>query len=679
MKALSSVPLALPLLAVPLLLAATSGETAIRPLGIVVLATALLFAVLAGTGRRTLRPWIDLPFAALLGLAASHLLFAPGLPRGHDTLHHLWGIWAVAVEAAGGSLAVLWLHGINLGTPLLQFYGPASFYTALPFSLAGLSPGAALKGALLVFGAVAAVTQCYAVTRWTGDRRAGLVAAAAYAFAPYRLLDVHYRAALGESAALALLPLVFLYGIEAARTGGRRQMALAAVVLGLLTLTHPISVLMAGVCLGVWTVAETGLQLKTLARRLARLLGIAVLGAALAGFFVVPFVSGTRHLVVGWFAEGKISDFFVGHALDPGKLVERRLWSELLFSLGPGEEGDETDREMPYYFGLVLLSLLPLAAGLGRVPGETSRKVPRGLIWMTVAALAVTIRPLTQALVLVFPQIGSLQWAWRFLGPAACGAAMAAGFAAARLLDAGQGRRWAAAVPGALAALLLLDAFPYTGAADWYPAFERFGWIEERPGCGRRWGCWEQHPAGDPGAFRIAGFFVPPPGPAPLSLFCCAYTPEYMTPKTEEAFYPAMAPPVLARAGVQRVAFPGSGRVEERPARPYAAWWGGEGRPEPRRFVRGGGEIAVELDGRPGTVLVLEMYFPGWQVLTKEGWREVEPNWEGLLMAPVEAGQQVAQLRFRVWSPARIAGCALSLVTALILLVLGRARPERSP
>ncbi|MEA2562821.1 MAG: hypothetical protein QOH06_4325 [Acidobacteriota bacterium] len=663
MKALSKVPLALPVLAVPLLLATTSGETAIRPSCLVVLATAIVFALMTGTERRTLRPWIDLPFAAVLGLAASHLLFAPGLPRGHDTLHHLWGIWSVSVEAAGGSLAALWLHGINLGTPLLQFYGPLSFYTALPFSLAGLSPAAALKGALLVFGAVAAMTQCYAVSRWTGDRRAGLVAAAAYAFAPYRLLDVHYRAALGESAALAILPLVLFYGMAAAREGGRRRMAAAAVALAFLTLAHPISVLMAGICLGIWTVAEAPWPLAELGRRLARLLGVAALGAALAGFFVVPFVSGTRHLVVGWFALGKISSFFASHALDAGELVHRRLWTGLLFSLGPGEAGHGTEQEMPYYFGLVLLSLLPLGAN----------KAPRGLVWMTVATLALTLHPMARALVAVLPQIGSLQWVWRFLGPAACGAAAIAGFAAVRLLESSPGR-WATFVPGALAALLLLDAFPYTGAADWYPNYTQFGRIEERPGCGRRWGCWEHQPAGPPGPYRIAGMFVPPPAPAPLSLFCCAYTPEYSTPATEEAFYPAMEPSVLARAGVQWVAFPGTGRIEQRPARPYAAWWNGQGRPEPRRFIRGGGEIAVELDGRPGTVLVLEMYFPGWQALTKDGWREVQPNWEGLLMARVEAGQPVLQLRFHVWTPARLAGFALSLITALALLVLTRRR-----
>ena len=162
-------------------------------------------------------------------------------------------------------------------------------------------------------------------------------------------------------------------------------------------------------------------------------------------------------------------------------------------------------------------------------------------------------------------------------------------------------------MPGALAAILLLDAYPYTGAGDWYPPYTRLGRIREHPGCGRRWGCWEHQPTVPAGPIRIAGFFLPPPEPSPVAIFCCTYTPEYMTPATEEAFYPAMKPSVLRRAGVQWVAYPDSGVIERLHARPYAAWWSGRGQTEPRRFARGGGEIAVELDGRPGTVGVLEM------------------------------------------------------------------------
>lgn len=671
MKALSKVPLVLPVLAVPLLVATTSGETAIRSQGWVVLAAALLFAALAGTGGREPRPWLDLPLAALLGLAASHILFAPGLPRGHDTLHHLWGIYAVAGEAAAGSPAPLWVHGINLGTPLLQFYGPTAFLVSLPFSLAGFSSAAALKAAFLVFGAAAAMTQHVAVTHWTGDRRAGLVAAAAYAFAPYRLLDAHYRTAFGESAALVLLPLVLLFGVSAVREGGRRRLAVAAAAMALLMVTHPISSLMAGLALGIWTLAEMAGPPRAFARKILRLAGVGALGAALAGFFVVPFVTQSRHLVVHYLAQGQLRSFFLDHTLSPGQLVERRLWTGLQFSAGISEAENLTDREMPFYFGLVLLSLLPLAVGFG----DKGRR-PWGLLCVTLAGLAFTTKPFAHALSLVLPPIGSLQFSWRFLGMATVGATALAGFAAARLLDRAEGRRWAMAVPGALAALLLFDAFPYTGAGDWYPPYREFGWIREEPGCGRPWGCWRHEPVPLPGAIRVAGMFLPPPEPGLVSLFCCAYTPEYMTGESEEAFYPAMRPDMLARAGVQMYTHPATNRLDRQRARPYAAWWGGEGDPDPRRFVRGGGEIAVELDGRPGTVLVLEQYFPGWQVLTGEGWREVQPSREGLLIAPVEAGQQVLQFRFNRWGRERTAGALLSALTGLALVAsVLRRRP----
>jgi hypothetical protein len=676
MKALSKVPLVLPVLAVPLLLATTSGETAIRSQGWVVLAAAVLFAALAGTGGRTPRPWLDLPLAALLGLAASHILFAPGLPRGHDTLHHLWGIYAVAGEAAGGSPAPLWVHGINLGTPLLQFYGPTAFLVSLPFSLAGLSSAAALKAAFLVFGAAAAMTQQVAVTHWTGDRRAGLVAAAAYAFAPYRLLDAHYRSAFGESAALVLLPLVLLFGVSAVREGGRRRLTVAAAAMALLMVTHPISSLMAGLALGIWTLAEMTRPAAAFARRIARLAGVGVLGALLAGFFVVPFVTQSRHLVLHYLAQGQLRSFFLDHTLSPVQLVERRLWTGLQFSAGMSEPENGTEREMPFYFGLVLLSLLPLAASRSE---PSPRRRPWGLLCVTVAGLALTMGPFARALSMVLPPIGSLQFSWRFLGLATVGATALAGFAAARLLDRAEGRRWAVAVPGALAALLLLDAFPYTGAGDWYPPYGEFGWIREQPGCGKPWGCWEHKPVPLPGAIRVAGMFVPPPQAGLVSLFCCAYTPEYMTGESEEAFYPAMRPDMLARAGVQMYTHPATGRLDRQRARPYAAWWGGQGDPDPRRFVRGGGEIAVELDGKPGTVLVLEQYFPGWQVLTGEGWREVQPNWEGLLIAPVEAGQRVVQFRFHRWGRERTAGALLSVLTGIALLAPVRRRPKSPP
>jgi len=638
--------------------------TAIQPNGPVLIATVLLFAVLAGFGGRKPRPWLDLPLAALLGLAASHLLFAPGLPRGHDTLAHLWGVWAVGREAATGDLAALWLHRIGMGTPLLQFYGPLAFYTTVPFSLAGLSPADAFKAGFLIFGALSGVTMYLAVSRWTGDRRAGLVAAAAYAFAPYRLLDAHYRAAFAETAALALLPLLFLLAGAAVREGGRRRIAGAAVVAALLILTHPISALMTALGFGVWTLAEILADRRSAVRIAARLVGVWLLGIALAGFFVLPFVEGIEHVEVRRLARGE-SRAFSQHGLVPGDLVERRAWDGFLPAVPKADPRNGTDKEMPFYIGLVLLALLPLGFGW--------RGAPRGLPWVCLAGLALPMDPVPAWLASLFPPFVAIQFPWRFLGLATFGAAALAGVAAARILDRGRERRWTLLVPGLLAALLVLDAAPYTGAADWFPAYQGLGYARRpNPDCGRRWGCWEHVPVEPPYPLRVSGLFLPPSrGTGPygdVSLFCCAY-PEFQAPSALRR-----GRIILARSGVGMFVGYREQKLGRLDAKPYATWRRERGRPRPRSFRRGGGEIVVELDGRPGNVVVLEEYLPGWQVLAGDGWREVEPTRAGLLQGWAAAGQKEVRFRYDRWTRPRILGCLLTVLTAAGLLILGRKR-----
>ncbi|HWM90716.1 MAG TPA: 6-pyruvoyl-tetrahydropterin synthase-related protein [Thermoanaerobaculia bacterium] len=628
----------------------------IPPQGLVIVAAALLFAVVAGLGGRKPRPWLDLPLAIVLGLAAGHLLLSPGIPRGHDTMSHIWGVWAVGQEAAGGDLAALWLHRLGLGMPLLQFYGPLAFYATLPFSLAGLSPADALKAGFLGFGALAAVFMYAAVSRWTGDRRAGLVAAAAYAFAPYRLLDTQYRGAFAESAALALLPLVFLLAGEAARQGGRRRMAAGAAVAALLVLTHPISALMTALGLGIWSLPEALRDWRTAWRKILRLAGVWVLGIALAGFFVVPFLSEVKHLDVGRLARGEERSIFSEYGLRPGELLHRRAWTELQPTIPKVDPRNGTEEEMPYYFGLVLLGLLPL--GLGR-------KAPKGLPWLCLAALALAIDPVCSWLAAIFPPLAAIQFPWRFLGLASFGAAAAAGVAAARLLDIDQ--RWTVLVPGALAALLMLDAFPYTGAPDWYPGYRGFGYVR------RSEGRWEHVPVDPPYPLRVSGLFLPPArGVGTLgdvSLFCCSY-PEFQTPAVRVSFSPTRNREVLARAGVGLFVGPGAQRLVRLDPEPYASWRRERGQSQPRKFKREGGEVVVELDGQPGVVVVLEQYIPGWQVLAKDGWREAEHTRTGVLRTRVAAGQREVRFRFQRWGWSRTAGWLLTGLASLAVLAL---------
>jgi hypothetical protein len=674
-RGLGGVALLLPVAALAAAtIAGGPARVAVPPSPLALLAALVAAAGAIGMGGRRSRPWLDLPLAALFGVAAAHVFFRPGIPFGHDTLSHLWGSWTMAYEVAGGDLYPRWLHHLQLGTPLLHFYGPLGYYALLPFAALGLGWPHVLSAGFVLFGAVAGVTMYLGAGAWLHDRRAALLAAAAYTFAPYRLLDANYRMALGETAALAILPLVLLAATRRAR--GRGSMVGPAVAIAALLLTHPLTAMLAAGGHGVWLVADAAMTRagrRALARRATRLAAAWLLGAALAGFFVVPLAAELGFTSVSFERPASLAD----HALAPGQILARRQWDSLELAAA---RGDARHEKMPLYVGAVLLALLPLAAGAGSLPGEGRRRfrrhgvLPAGLGMVVAVGLLVPLDPLPGLLERVVPSLSLLQFPWRLLTLASCGAAAAAGLAAARLLALR--RPLGVLLATVMLALLLWDATPYAGAADLLPPHHGAAAMRRDASC-LGGGCWTLETLPADGLLRVAGFVVPPDDLATdVDLVCCAF-PEFTNPAARRAFVPEVDGRRLARSGAALLVLP-----EEPPhpleAAPLATWHRGRDEPPaPRSFSRGGGRIRVELDGRPGTVVVHEQYFPGWQVRTADGWREVEPTRSGLLKAEVGSGQREALFRFDGWRWDRALGVAVSAAAMTVLVGIVVAGPLR--
>jgi hypothetical protein len=177
-------------------------------------------------------------------IAVAPLLRATS-PCTHDGALHYYRIVATRRALEGGILFSRWLPDLafGYGFPFFNYRAPGSYYAALALHLGGLGLPLALNliYALAIAGSAFAA---FLLARDLFGTRAGFVAAAAYAYAPYQFLNALARGNLPESAALPLFPLILWAFRRLALDGRRRWFVLGTCSLAALYLTHNISSLL---------------------------------------------------------------------------------------------------------------------------------------------------------------------------------------------------------------------------------------------------------------------------------------------------------------------------------------------------------------------------------------------------------------------------------------------------
>ncbi|MFM7202810.1 MAG: 6-pyruvoyl-tetrahydropterin synthase-related protein [Myxococcota bacterium] len=641
------------LMTVPVLLLVPAGEPAVKPVSVVALAAVGL--VLARTlmlGERG--RGADWVLTFLLGVAATHLLFMPGFPRGHDISTHLWGTYGFLQAIDAGNYWPRWIHELGLGMPFLLFYAPLPFYSMLPFHWAGFPTYDCFKYAFMLFNALSGVSMYVVCYRWTGSRRASVVAAAAYCFAPYHLCESNLRVAIAEACAMMSLPPFFWCMERALSTPSRIHRRWAAFWTALLALSHPLSLVMAGTGMGLYVLASEGLKpTQALKQQLGRLLGLGLLGVALAGAFTLPVIVEGRYTTVSHSLGGKVP-MYADHGLYPQDLLHRRAWTKWQKSEGHGSK----DAEMPFYFGLTLLAMIPLA----RMREEQKRR--RGLLGLALGSLALTLYPLD--LLGYLPNLIILQFPWRFLAIATCGAAILVAFATRELLKETEAQRWQVWIPGVLVALMVFDFFPYQGAPLWQKPFTGIQRYAEKT-----------VPADLP--LRV-DFLQYPPATTDIevSTFRRVY-PEYFTPLAKKSWQRSKDAETLQKLAIGLSFEKGQSPQKFQPA-PYAAFVPtGASTELPLSFTRAGEQIEVNLPGQAGTLTVKEMHFPGWVGTLGERTVPVQADETGLMRFTLTAADQgTLRLVFSRWTWDRLGGILLSLGVGLYLF-WPRKKDAQSP
>ena len=193
---------------------------------------------------RNVLTWLGLLLA--LTIPAWAALLAPGYFFGaHDAHHSVFYLVEFDAAIRDGAWWPRWGtdHAMGYGYPFWVVYAPFAYYVAEAFHLLGLGFTAAVKGTFLLAFLLSAAGMFLLVRRWWGDA-AGLIAGLLYTYAPYHLVNIYVRAALAEFWAMVWFPWILLaWERLLEKPGDRRRLALAALSLAALFISHTVAML----------------------------------------------------------------------------------------------------------------------------------------------------------------------------------------------------------------------------------------------------------------------------------------------------------------------------------------------------------------------------------------------------------------------------------------------------
>ena len=349
--------------------------------------------------------WILLAFC-LFVLAP---LTAPGyFSLAHDSRHSVYFLQMFDQSMRDGAWFPRWATDMvfGYGYPLWLILAPIPFFVGEAFHLAGFDFVSAVKlvdGLAILFSAL---TMYRFASRILGQN-AGLVAAIAYVYIPYHLVDLYVRAAQAELVSYVFPPLVFWVFFQLAETRRVRYVAIAAFAYTGLLLSHIQTAVLFTPIIGLYLIyLFFAARPARVAWRFAVLTVASIaLSLGIAAVFVIPIAFEQKFLT----PEPLIGGFFSyqSHFLNANQLLSS-FW-------GYGYAGENGTDQFSLQLGLipVALAFITLSA-LAKARGTI-----RAHIWffaLVTFGVVVLMLPIARPLWdLIAGVVAYVQFPWRLL------------------------------------------------------------------------------------------------------------------------------------------------------------------------------------------------------------------------------------------------------------------------
>jgi hypothetical protein len=327
-------------------------------------------------------------------------------PSGHDALEYLPRVVEFHENLRHGILLPRWAPDLSAGQgqPLFLLNPPLFYYVTEAFHLGGLAFVPAMNAAC-VFLILAAAAAMFLLGRWYFGPAGGAIAAAAYVWAPYFLVDLYVRTAFAEFSAFPFYPLVF-YGLARHAAERRRKWLVVALVsyAGVWFAHTPSAVLfspLAGafVVFLAWRRKSVGL----LATHVATLAA----GLLLAATIWLPSIVEAPNTHSNLLTEGPLK--YSNHFVAPAQFFST-MWGYGVSVPGP-------DDGMPFQLGWPLL--LVGAAGAIAIVRSRQEAWKEWIAFMAGAAavLCYLMTARAHAVWDAIPQLQYVAFPWRLLAP----------------------------------------------------------------------------------------------------------------------------------------------------------------------------------------------------------------------------------------------------------------------
>ncbi len=189
-----------------------------------------------------------------------------------------------------GNLFPVWTQVGNAfyGTPLHLFMYPLPFYTATIFHYLGLGFLESIKTVLALSFVLSGATMYLYIKNKLGEVPA-FVASLLYLFAPYHLIELHFRTTTGVTMAFIFMPLVLLYVDKLITNQKIRYVLLGGFFYGLLFLSHPATFTVFNIFLIPYVLFGIRHFLKNIKLIIYSLL-LGIYGLMISAFYWVPLV-----------------------------------------------------------------------------------------------------------------------------------------------------------------------------------------------------------------------------------------------------------------------------------------------------------------------------------------------------------------------------------------------------